>query len=206
MFFQGNNAEDGGGPRASLERLTPQQIGLLALICVFVLIAIVTVVAFLIWACVVLFETYPSISEVCNSEAPVWLFCIICLTVMVLSLATGAAKDMDGNLTYYSYIFLCLSIALTIWGLAMWVGMGPECQAVYEGKYESLMLLFKMDLVLLCIQGALMICLVLCGALAIGWMMTQYESGRAAVTGEQAADPGAQAENGGYQQVPENAR
>eukprot|EP00961_Rhodomonas_salina_P034232 460740-Rhodomonas_salina.2 len=104
MFFQGNNAEDGGGPRASLERLTPQQIGLLALICVFVLIAIVTVVAFLIWACVVLFETYPSISEVCNSEAPVWLFCIICLTVMVLSLATGAAKDMDGNLTYYSYV------------------------------------------------------------------------------------------------------
>mmetsp|Transcript_9225 Transcript_9225/g.18409 ORF Transcript_9225/g.18409 Transcript_9225/m.18409 type:complete len:196 (+) Transcript_9225:89-676(+) len=177
MLFAGNGGED-GRPAASLERLTPQQIGILALICVLVLFAIVAVVAFLIWACVVLFETYPSIHEHCNSEAPLWMFCIICTSSMVLSLATGGGKDSDGNLGWFGYVFLAVSIALTVWGVAMYIGISSGCQHVFEDKYDSLMLLFRVDLVLLCVQICLMICLVLCGAVLIGWYMATTESGR----------------------------
>ena len=48
--------------------------------------------------------------------------------------------------------------------------MSAACRSVFERKYSSLLFLFDLDIILLSIQAMLIVLLVLCGALFLGFV------------------------------------
>mmetsp|Transcript_32499 Transcript_32499/g.73015 ORF Transcript_32499/g.73015 Transcript_32499/m.73015 type:complete len:196 (+) Transcript_32499:162-749(+) len=155
---------NGAGGRS----LPPSQVGFLVLVGSVVLLVILAVLAYFLWSCIVLFSSLPAMGEGCNGESPIWMFSFISVCFFGFSIASGSGKDMEGNVGLVGYFLLASSIALTIWGLAIWISMTGSCRSIFERKYPSLLLLFDLDVVLLSMQAVLIVLLVLCGALFLG--------------------------------------
>lgn len=117
----------------------------------------------------------------------------------ILQLATGGGKDSDGDIHVLGYIFLACAIALAVWGAGLWVGLGDVCRMTLETKYGPLMLLFKVCVFLVVLQACLIVCMILFGAVFMGWMAVTWasaEEARRVISGGEA----------GYQEVEESAR
>ncbi len=161
-------------PAQSPERLTPLQIALLVGLAVLILLIIVVVVFYLIWGFVTLFRTQSAIDDNCHKSEPLWLFSVISLLFTLLQLATGGGKDSEGNVGLVSYIFLGTSLTMTVAGIVIWASISTACKAVWSKSYPDLFFLFQLNVVLLCIQSALILSLVLCGAIVIGWLASTW--------------------------------
>ncbi len=157
-------------PAERTERLSVSQIALLITLALVILILISMLIFYLIWACVTLFRTQSAMDDACHKSSPLWLFCVVSIFFTLLQLATGGGKDSEGNIGVISCIFLITSIILTVAGIVLWSSISDHCTSVWSKSYPDLFLLFHTNVVLLCIQSALILSLVLCGAILLGWL------------------------------------
>jgi hypothetical protein len=156
------------------ERLTPLQIALLIGLAVLILLIIAIVVFYLIWGFVTLFRSQSAIDDNCHKSEPLWLFSVFSLFFTLLQLATGGGKDSEGNVGIVSYIFLGTSLTMTVAGIVIWASISTACKALWSKTYPDLYFLFQLNVVILCIQSALILSLVLCGAIVMGWLASTW--------------------------------
>jgi hypothetical protein len=156
------------------ERLSPLQITLLIGLAVLILLIIAVVVFYLIWGFVTLFRSQSAIDDDCHKSEPLWLFSVISLLLTLLQLATGGGKDSEGNVGLISYIFLGTSLTMTVVGIVIWASISTACKTLWSKTYPDLFILFQLNVVLLCIQSAMILSLVLCGAIVMSWLATTW--------------------------------
>ena len=156
------------------ERLSSLQIALLIGLALFILLIISILISYLIWAFVTLFRTQSAIDDVCHNSSPLWLFCVISIIFTLLQLATGGGKDSEGNVGIISYIYLISSLVLTVVGIVLWASVSGRCISVWSKLYPDLLLLFHVNVILLCVQSVLILSLVLFGAIMMGWLASTW--------------------------------
>ncbi len=151
-------------------QLTPFQIVFLLAAALIFLVIILSLVAYLIWGFVTLFGSMSAIENKCNNENSLWTFSLITLFFTLLQLATGGGKDSEGNVGIVSYIFLGTCLGLTTYGIIVWNNVSTFCEKTWTGQYPDLYLLFHLNVIFLCVQSILIISLIFCGAIMLGWL------------------------------------
>ena len=156
------------------ERLTTSQIALLFSLAVLILLIISVLIFYVVWAFVILFRTQSAIDDVCHKSAPLWLFCVVSILFTLIQLSTGGGKDSEGNVSIVSYIFLGSSLLLTVAGIFLWASISEHCQSFWSKSYPDLLFLFHLNVIVLCIQSAMILSLVLCGAIIMSWLASTW--------------------------------
>ena len=109
--------------RRGVDTLNGGQVAFLVLTGVLSCVLICLVVAFMCWAAIVLVDSSSYKSPGSCGLPLIWLFALLASLLIAVSVATGGGKDAAGNVGLLGFLQLGLTVGLTLWGVALWVGM-----------------------------------------------------------------------------------
>ena len=109
--------------RRGVDTLNGGQVAFLVLTGVLSCVLICLVVAFMCWAAIVLVDSSSYRAPGSCGLPLIWLFALLASLLIAVSVATGGGKDAAGNVGLLGFLQLGLTVGLTLWGVALWVGM-----------------------------------------------------------------------------------
>jgi hypothetical protein len=110
-------------------------------------------IAYSVWTIVTLVESAPSKESECGRHHLMWEYSTMVSVVNpVLGIILIVIRDATQNM-WLAAIPGTIGVAVTIWGIVLWSQLG-DCNSYYTRFQPDLLLLFQINVVLLCISVA----------------------------------------------------
>jgi hypothetical protein len=71
-----------------------------------------------------------------------------------------------------------INLVIAVWGVLLWANMTEECMGFYENDFSSLLLLFKINVILLSISFVILILVIIVGAAALTAAISHGQTAR----------------------------
>eukprot|EP00960_Hanusia_phi_P065066 765988-Hanusia_phi.AAC.13 len=126
----------------------------------------------IIWSVWVIFDSSSAYYVPCAEDSNIWVFV---LTAVIIVPVTGAIisviQALFGRNVTLMIITSCIPFFTGTWGFLLWVNMSRDCEKYYDVHYSSLLLLFKITVILCVLSFITALCTIclLGGAMAAGY-------------------------------------
>jgi hypothetical protein len=134
----------------------------------------------IIWAVVTIFNSSAAGESACAGDSNIWTFCLVAVIIMPI---VGCVINMFARLAESAGIIAqtvpsVINLVIAVWGVLLWANMTEECMSFYDNDFNSLLLLFKINVILLSISFVILVLVVVAGAAALTAALSHGKTAR----------------------------